>query len=257
MKDKLLLLKSDLQKLHNYDNDKVELKRIINKLQMYIDVLFPNESDDWHSMIFHINFTPAIVTYGLGNFAPGTDNGEFQQGIQQLSDIIDLVIEKMELVNINSNTTDYDTICNNKKIFIVHGHDNEVKESVARVLQQVGLEPIILNEQSNSGKTIIEKLEHYGDVGFAVILLTPCDIGKANTESEYKERARQNVIAELGYFIGRLGRNHVSIIHRGNTEIPSDFKGLGYISFDDKSWKYDLAKELKSAGYDIDINKLL
>ena len=85
MKDKLLLLKSDLQKLHNYDNDKVELKRIKNKLQMYINVLFPNESEDWHSMIFHINFTPPIVSYGLGNIGRGTDSGEFQQGIQQLS----------------------------------------------------------------------------------------------------------------------------------------------------------------------------
>ena len=148
-------------------------------------------------------------------------------------------------------------ICNTNEVFIVHGHNNETKEAVARVLQLLGLEAIILNEKSNQGKTIIEKLEHYGDVGYAIILLTPCDLGKAKEEIELTPRARQNVIAELGYFIGRLGRDRVSIIHRGTTEIPSDFKGLGYISYDKESWKYDLAKELKSAGYKIDVNNLI
>lgn len=258
MKDKILKLKDDLQKLHNYEQDKIELKRIKDTLQMYVDIVFPKESEDWHSKIFNIQFLPHPISDGyLGIMIP-PDKGEFQQGKQSLSNVIDLIIEKMEIVEGNNNSTDSNTNCDNKRVFIVHGHDNETKESVARALQTLGLNAIILNEKSNQGKTIIEKLEHYGDVGYAVVLLTPCDIGKAQGETEFMPRARQNVIAELGYFIGRLGRNRVSIIHRADTEIPSDFKGLGYISYNnDGSWKFLLTRELKTAGYNIDANKLI
>lgn len=259
MKEKLLKLKEDLQKLYNYNDDIVELKRIKNALHMYIDTIFAkDETEYWHNMIRYVNFTSPIVTRGLGHIEKSLDTGEFQRGKEELSNIIDLIIEKMELVCGSNNTIDPKTNCDNKRVFIVHGHDNETKESVARTLQTLGLDAIILNEKSNQGKTIIEKLEHYGDVGYAVVLLTPCDIGKAQEETEFMPRARQNVIAELGYFIGRLGRNRVSIIHRADTEIPSDFKGLGYISYNnDGSWKFLLARELKTAGYNIDANKLI
>lgn len=258
MKDKILKLKDDLRKLHNYEQDKIELKRIKDTLQMYVNIVFPEESDDWHSKIFNIQFLPHPISDGyLGIMIP-PDKGEFQQGKQSLSNVIDLIIEKMEIVGEQKTNTNPKANCDNKRIFIVHGHDNETKESVARVLQTLGLEAIILNEKSNQGKTIIEKLEHYGDVGYAVVLLTPCDIGKAQIETEFMPRARQNVIAELGYFIGRLGRNRVSIIHRADTEMPSDFKGLGYISYNnDGSWKFLLARELKTAGYNIDANKII
>ena len=256
-KEKFLKLKEDLLKLNNYNDDKVELKRIKNTLQMYIETLFPNDKDDWNSKIFHINFTPPVVSRGLGNIERCADSGEFQRGKEELSNVIDLIIEKIEIVGEQETNTNPKANCDNKRIFIVHGHDNETKEAVARVLQLLGLEVIILNERSNQGKTIIEKLEHYGDVGYAVILLTPCDIGKAKEEIVFMSRARQNVIAELGYFISRLGRDRVSIIHRADTEVPSDFKGLGYISYDNSSWKFELARELKTAGYNIDANKLI
>jgi predicted nucleotide-binding protein len=102
-----------------------------------------------------------------------------------------------------------------KKVFIVHGHDNEVKERTARFLENIGLQPIILHEQPSSGRTIIEKFETYsGDIVFAVVLLTPDDIGGvANKPDACGPRARQNVILELGYFIGRLGRSRVCALH--------------------------------------------
>ncbi len=258
MKDKLLKVKEDLHQIHNYNDDLVELKRIKNTLHMYIDIIFPvEEAESWHNMVRYVNFTSPIVTRGLGHIERSLDSGEFQRGKEELSNIIDLIIEKIEIIGENSGAKVSTITSNNKKVFVVHGHDNETKEAVARVIQTLGLEAIILNEKSNQGKTIIEKLEHYGDVGYAVVLLTPCDIGKAQEETEFVPRARQNVIAELGYFIGRLGRNRVSIIHRTNVDIPSDFKGLGYISYNNSSWKFDLARELKSAGYNIDANKLI
>lgn len=134
MKDKILKLKDDLQKLHNYEQDKIELKRIKDTLQMYVDIVFPKESEDWHSKIFNIQFLPHPISDGyLGIMIP-PDKGEFQQGKQSLSNVIDLIIEKMEIVEGNNSSTDSNTNCDNKRVFIVHGHDNETKDK-AEALQ--------------------------------------------------------------------------------------------------------------------------
>ena len=146
-----------------------------------------------------------------------------------------------------------------KKVFIVHGRDNELKETTARFLEKLGLTPIILHEQTNKGKTIIEKFEEYSDVNFAVVLMTPDDIGfLADDESCRAFRARQNVVFELGYFIGKLGRTNVTAIVKGNIEIPTDINGVVYIGVDNSgAWKMMLAKEIKAAGFNIDLNKLM
>lgn len=146
-----------------------------------------------------------------------------------------------------------------KKVFIVHGRDNELKETTARFLEKMGLVPIILHEQVNNGKTIIEKFEDYADVGFAIILMSPDDKGCLSNEKEsIKLRARQNVIFEHGYFIGKLGRNKVTALVKGNIELPTDINGILYVTVDNnEAWKFTLAKEIKSAGYNIDLNKLL
>jgi hypothetical protein len=112
-----------------------------------------------------------------------------------------------------------------RKVFIVHGHDEGARESVARFLEQLDFDPIILHEQANQGRTIIEKIEAHGDVGFAVVLLTPDDIGSVQG-GDPLPRARQNVLLELGYFIGRLGRARVCALKRGDVEVPSDFGGV-------------------------------
>lgn len=139
------------------------------------------------------------------------------------------------------------------KVFVVHGHDQGAKESVARFLEQLGLEVIILHEQPNSGKTVIEKFESYSDVGFAVVLLTPDD----ETVSGGK-RARQNVILELGYFIGSLGRGKVCALRKGDVEVPSDILGVLWTDFDDNSdWRISLGQELQAAGHSIDWNKVM
>ena len=147
-----------------------------------------------------------------------------------------------------------------KKIFIVHGHDDEMKSAVARLLEKLDFEPIILNEQADQGRTIIEKFEEESDVGFAVVLMSEeDDMGAEVGSSDYKPRARQNVILELGYFIGKLGRkNHVCVLKKGNVEVPSDILGVVYKSYssDDDGWKFYLAKELKAAGYNVDLNKI-
>jgi predicted nucleotide-binding protein len=147
-----------------------------------------------------------------------------------------------------------------RKVFIVHGHDNEAKESTARFLERLGLQPIILHEQPSSGRTVIEKFETYAsDIVFAVVLLTPDDIGAvATAPKNLRARARQNVVMELGYFIGRLGRVRVCALHRGGVELPSDYQGVLYIEMDQAgAWKAKLAQEFVQAKLPIELSGLL
>ena len=112
------------------------------------------------------------------------------------------------------------------KVFIVHGHDGELKESVARVIERQGIKPVILSEQANRGATIIEKIETYSDVKGAICLFTSDDIGRGINELTDSPRARQNVVFESGYFVGKLGRQNVVLISDENIELPSDLQGI-------------------------------
>jgi predicted nucleotide-binding protein len=144
-----------------------------------------------------------------------------------------------------------------KTIFLVHGRAEAVQQTVARFLERLALNVIILSERPSKGRTIIEKFEQHSDVGFAVALLTPDDVGGlADDPSKLKPRARQNVILELGYFIGKLGRSNVCALYINGVELPSDLHGIGYVSFDaGGGWRLKLATEMKAAGMDVDLNK--
>lgn len=143
------------------------------------------------------------------------------------------------------------------RVFIVHGHNEAVQQSVARCIERLGFEAVILNEQANGGQTIIEKLEANANVGFAVVLLTGDDVGRAARDVELRTRARQNVVLELGYFLAKLGRSNVCALHEAGVEIPSDIMGVVYIPLDSgEGWKYRMAKELQAAGYAVDLNRL-
>lgn len=144
------------------------------------------------------------------------------------------------------------------KVFIVHGHDDAAKQAVARFVEKIGLEAIILHEQASSGKTIIEKIEANSNVGFAIVLYTPCDLGASKEKpDQQKPRARQNVIFEHGYLIGKIGRKNVCALVKGDIEKPNDISGVVYIKMDEgDGWKYTVAKEMKACGYDVDLNKI-
>lgn len=145
----------------------------------------------------------------------------------------------------------------NKKVFIVHGHDESVKISVARFLERLELKPIILHEQASGGATIIEKIENNADVGFGIVLYTPCDLGKAKEDEELQMRARQNVVFEHGYLIAKLGRPNVCALVKDNIEKPNDIAGVVYVNYDSgNGWHMELFKELKNAGYKLDANNL-
>jgi predicted nucleotide-binding protein len=140
-----------------------------------------------------------------------------------------------------------------RDVFIVHGRDELAKQEVARLIERAGLRPVILHEQANIGRTIIEKFEDYGGAaGFAVVLLTPDDVG-GPTDLQLQPRARQNVIGEMFWFAGKLGRKRVCALRKDNIEIPTDFAGVVYTDMDDKgAWKAELLRELQAAGYAVD-----
>ena len=148
----------------------------------------------------------------------------------------------------------------NNKVFIVHGHDNEAKLETARTLTNGGFEPIILHEQPDSGRTIIEKIERFADVCYAVVLYTECDLGRDKNDSVDDERfrARQNVVFEHGYLIGKLGRDRVTALVKGNIETPGDISGVVYTEMDKAgAWKMQLARNMQDVGLDIDMNTFL
>lgn len=150
------------------------------------------------------------------------------------------------------------TPATNRTVFIAHGRDQGAKHALARLLEKVDLKPVILSDQPSQGKTIIEKFEASSKVSYAIALLTADDTGsRQGDDGRMRPRARQNVIFELGFFIGKLGRNRVCALTKGKPEIPSDYSGVVYIPMDEgDAWQSQLVKELKSAGFDVDANKL-
>lgn len=183
-------------------------------------------------------------------------------GAWRISGLIKSKIEKEITIKtgiVPKNLEKIHEVKNPKDIFIVHGHDNEAKQEVARFIEKLGLTVVILHEQPNKGMTVIEKLIHYSkSVGFAIILLTPDDIGYLKGEQESVEnRARQNVVLELGYFVGKIGRERVCTLLKNSTELPSDFNGVLYVPMDTSgTWKLDLAKELQECNFQIDFGKI-
>ena len=147
---------------------------------------------------------------------------------------------------------------NNRKIFVVYGHDEIARTQLEALLRRWDLEPIILDQQASGGQTIIEKLEEYDSN--AIVLAIPDDDGKAKSETAYKSRVRQNVVLELGMFLAKLGRERVAILLKeaADFEKPSDIQGLVYIPFQNKvdEVALSLIRELSRQGYKIDTTRI-
>jgi predicted nucleotide-binding protein len=163
---------------------------------------------------------------------------------------------------INEYASDYNIVINesykiknlhSNKIFVVHGHNDILKFEISNTLQKLGLEPIILHEQASSNRTIIEKLEYYKEVKYAIIIMSDDDLGGSKMTNEFIPRARQNVVFEMGYFFGVLGRkNVVCILNNSKIERPSDIDGIVYLDYNN-TWQMDLIKELKAVGFNLNL----
>ena len=150
----------------------------------------------------------------------------------------------------------------NRKVFVVYGHDNHARTQLEAMLRRWDLEPLILDQLISSGQTIIEKLEEYTQqANFGIVLATPDDIGyPKNDETKKQYRVRQNVVLELGMLLSKIGREKIAILlsQAEDMEKPSDTDGLIYIPFKDnvEETKLSLAKEMQNNGYALDIAKL-
>lgn len=166
-------------------------------------------------------------------------------------------------VDFVSKHQDWPTLCEaietaliKRDVFIVHGHDPEALVTVEDLIRSLKLKPVILNDLPGGGNTIIEMIEKYGDVAYVAVLMTPDDFGGSHAQRHVvRDRARQNVILELGFFMGKLGRSRVITLVKGDIEIPSDYLGVRYITMDPgDGWRLHLANELNRAGFFVDFN---
>ena len=244
--------------------DSEKLDALQRRSEMIIRTVF-GPSSKYLDDLRRIHFTPVYVP--IFSSAPEPEHYRDESwidGTRMTLNLCNTMLEELNLSQVipKSNEAQESKIELSNRIFIVHGHDEEMKLAADRTLGQLGLEPIILHEQPNQGRTIIEKFTDYSDVSFAVVLLSPDDIAcpKGGSQKDAKLRARQNVIFELGFFVGKLGRNRVLILHRkdDNFEIPSDYSGVLFVPYDESgSWRFNLIRELKACSYDLDANKLL
>lgn len=181
------------------------------------------------------------------------------QEVEGIRDELDLILELSDNPRLTS-SSDSDA-AQKKEVFIVHGRDLDAAEVIARAVEKLGLEAIVLHEKPDEGRTIIEKLEALAkNASFAIVLFTPDDVGALRDQADKrsKPRARQNVIFELGYFIGKLGRERVRSIYKEEVESPSDIDGILYIRMDEcGAWRQKLAREMASAGLPIARNAIL
>ena len=249
-------LKEDIQLLKYEDVN--ELDRLKRKSDMLIRNIFGQKSfylSDFNNISFCSLYGHEVPNGEEWARNWETDKASVINLIETMVDDINMFPEgSKELISIQDELK-----VDKNKVFIVHGHDDGAKETVARFVDKLGFKAVILHEQVDSGDTIIEKLEKHTDVGFAIVLYTECDIGgvKSSNIEDLTPRARQNVIFEHGLLIGKIGRANVVALVKGHVEIPNDISGVVYKSMDtDGAWKYSIAKEMKSSGYDVDMNKI-
>jgi predicted nucleotide-binding protein len=248
----LLEYREDVAQLKLNDTD--HLDKVTRKGKMLIRNIYGSDSQylkEFQRISFYLGYAPASEEAKIKRW---------QQGQQQIINHINTLLEELSLFGTGKNISEKienTTIQNNNRVFIVHGHDDAAKVNIARYLEKLGLEAIILHEQASKGKTIIEKFEeHAAGSCFAVVLLTPDDVGyPQNKEVQAKPRARQNVIFELGYFCGAISRKNVCVLFKEGVEIPNDYLGVVYTPMDDSgAWQLHLAKEMKHAGLQFDMN---
>lgn len=244
-----------------YNRDTYDREAYMRKAEVTLKMIL-DDSSHHISELKKVKYSPSMVIMS-GNTTQ-TYIRSFNKGKSSVKAILDGILQELilqEEINLNVNKdSGFNKERNQKsnKVFIVHGHDDGLKSEVARFVERLGFEAIILHEQASSGGTIIEKIERYSDVGFAIVLYTPCDEGKLKSDEIYRDRARQNVVFEHGYFISKLGRSSVIALHKGDhIELPNDISGVIYIKYENGNWKIEIAKEMVVCGYEIDYKKII
>ena len=260
------LLERQINEINNieFDNNRSEKIHVFkSKTKQILRKIF-SDPDEYTSALDDVQFTSGL--YFLDGEDENLERYSFRDGVQHSISLLKGALSNVQLEkefleedsNKNLSSSKEATLKDKTKVFIVHGHDDGLKHEVALFLKHLGIEPIILHEQLDRGQTIFQKFNSHANVGFAIVLYTPCDIGrpaKLNEKGEqYQEkyRARQNVIFEHGFFAAKLGLENAIALKKGDVEIPNDLAGVIYKEYDMAgSWKYQIARELDESGYEI------
>lgn len=187
---------------------------------------------------------------------------DFVKQINDFKNLLELIVDKSYSISFeqevslekkySTNTIEKRHLIMEDRIFVVHGRNIGIRDEIELFIRRIGLTPIILAEQANKGMTIIEKIEKYSDVSYAIVLYTSCDEGRMKGEKDLKDRARQNVVFEHGYMVAKLGRDKVIALVDQGVEIPGDLSGVIYISMQDADWKAQVMRELDDSGLQVD-----
>lgn len=245
-----------LRQLHDEAEDpaKVDLARWLERARLAIGSVYGDSS----AQLERFDET----RYTLGAWSDSTPRSAHHdarlRGISHARSKMEALIEDLE-DRVGVDDVRRPGTTGDPRVFVVHGRDVALRETVARFLERLGLQPIVLHEQADNGRTIIEKFEdHALEAGAAVVLLTADDsaYGPEDPAPSRPNRARQNVILELGYFLGVLGRSKTIALYQPGVELPSDIHGLLYVPVDG-DWQLKLARELRAAGMPVDMNRAL
>lgn len=258
----------------------MEPRRAVDELQMLRDqavtpeiLASGSEHKSWKAKVIAImrnslgpdsetlhQFQQLRYSIGVWSGAPGERERDAQYFAKRTKDaaaLIDAAIYELELLY---DSDEGSLVVPTGPIFVVHGHDDARKHELLRLLDRtVEPEAIVLHEQANRGATVLEKFErHAQTASFAVVLLTGDDEGHLRGDSSpLKPRGRQNVILELGVFIGLLGRARVIVLTDSDVEQPSDLAGLVYIPLDTAgAWRHSLLKEMAAADIKVDFTRI-
>ena len=259
--ERLSKLQSEIEPLKKGARFSPQFQKWSRDTEVAISFTFPDKPeylDDFK----RISYFPIVISNGTTCYE---EKQAYVQGLEAAASKLESMIDEIKEYweddesRIAASETSFSEPETTNEIFVVHGKDDGAKETVARFLSRLELEPVILHEQASQGRTIIEKFEQYAQVRFAVVLLTPDDLCSPSDQSETARfRARQNVILELGFFVGKLGRQRTFALLKGDVEIPSDYDGILYTPLDDQgAWRMALVRELKGAGLDVDANLAL
>lgn len=239
-----------------------------NTTRNFVEMAFgenhPNISSFDHSGVFYISEVRPGFVSGGSNLVRRSSPLHYAEKLDGMISALNGYIEQLQVTS-QIQKTSTPAALNverepSKKVFIVHGHNDELKYEIAHSLQSAGLDVTILHKEANEGRTLLEKFADYaGEAGFAVVLLTADDVGgkKGASPDSFQPRARQNVVFELGFFFGLLGRGKVCAVYESGVEEPSDLHGLAKVQHDPTGrWIHDVAKEIYAAGIPVDFSKL-
>jgi predicted nucleotide-binding protein len=270
LREKIAELQTRVEDLRSFDVKTVQ-ERYDKRVKMLSDeingtiaeIYGQNTPKYWQNAIASLDNLPTVI--GGARYPIDKVREVYQMGIDEAMTKLASLVESLEgklkdlegepAVEKQPGTSE--ATSDNRRVFVVHGHDDGAKEAVTRFLAKLDMKPEVLHERPDEGTTVLDKLGVRAPNDFAVFMLTADDIRQSSPQqNEEKDVMPRNAMFDLGFFLGSLGRERVVVLRKGNGVSPFDYYGVRNISLDDGAlWELLLARDMKRAGLAIDMNK--